>query len=236
VTGSLFPRKSEEAAIATESRGVNVSIVRLPPSVHGEGDHGFISALIKIARQKGVSAYVGDGLNRWPAVHQFDAALLYRLVLEKASMGGRYHGVADEGVPFRDIANVIGRHLNVSVVSKSRGEADEHFGWLAHFVGIDCPAFVVQNATSPQANFGYWDSAERAMRFRESLSPTVVRMEFRLAELKNPARQHGVRLGQVAARQNSVDELKRASIVMRAESYRRRLFSEFDRAKEMFLP
>src|SRR6516225_6153736 len=92
VTGSLFPRKSEEAAIATESRGVNVSIVRLPPSVHGEGDHGFISALIKIARQKGVSAYVGDGLNRSPAVHQFDAALLYRLVLEKASMGGRYHG------------------------------------------------------------------------------------------------------------------------------------------------
>lgn len=95
---------------------------------------------------------------------------------------------------------------------------------------------VVQNATGPQPNFSYWDSAEQAMRFRESLSPTVVRMEFRLAELENPARQHGVRLGQVATRQNSVEELKRASIVMRAESYRRRLFSEFDRAKEMFLP
>jgi len=95
---------------------------------------------------------------------------------------------------------------------------------------------VVQNATSPQSNFSYWDSAEQAARFREFLSPTVVRMEFRLAELENPARQHGVRLGQVATRQNSVDELKRASIVMRAESYRRRLFSEFDRAKEMFLP
>jgi hypothetical protein len=95
---------------------------------------------------------------------------------------------------------------------------------------------VVQNATSPQSNFSYWDSAEQAIRFRESLSPTVVRMEFRLAELENPARQHGVRLGQVAMRQNSVDELKRASIVMRAESYRRRLFSEFDRVKEMFLP
>jgi len=95
---------------------------------------------------------------------------------------------------------------------------------------------VVQNATSPQANFSYWDSAEQAMRFRDSLSPTVVRMEFRLAELENPARQHGVRLGQVATRQNSIDELKRASIAMRAESYRRRLFSEFDRVKEMFLP
>ena len=95
---------------------------------------------------------------------------------------------------------------------------------------------VVQNATGPQSNFSYWDSAEQAMRFRESLSPTVVRMEFRPAELENPARQHGVRLGQVATRQNAVDELKRASIVMRVESYRRRLFSEFDRVKEMFLP
>jgi hypothetical protein len=95
---------------------------------------------------------------------------------------------------------------------------------------------IVQNATSPQADFSYWDSAEQAIRFREALLPTVIQMEFRLAELENPARQHGIRLGQVATRQNAINELKRASIVMRAESYRRRLFSEFDRAKEMFLP
>jgi hypothetical protein len=95
---------------------------------------------------------------------------------------------------------------------------------------------IVQNATSPQADFSYWDSAEQAIRFREALSPIVIRMEFRLAELENPARQHGVRLGQVATRQNAINELKRASIVMRAESYRRRLFSEFDRAKEICLP
>jgi nucleoside-diphosphate-sugar epimerase len=139
-----FPRKSEEAVLAVASKGVRVSTLRLSPSVHGKGDHGFVPALINIARNKGVSAYPGDGLNRWPAVHRLDAARLYRLSLEKGSAGAKFHGVADEGVPFRDIAGVIGRHLGVPVVSKSPEEVAGHFGWLAHFVAMDCPASSAQ--------------------------------------------------------------------------------------------
>jgi nucleoside-diphosphate-sugar epimerase len=138
---SAHPRiASEEAAAAAAAQGVRVSVVRLSPSVHGDGDHGFVPNLISLAREKGVSVYVGDGLNRWTAVHRFDAARLFRLALEKAAAGARYHGVAEDGIAFRDIAAVIGRRLNIPVVGKSTAEAADHFGWFAAFAALDCPA------------------------------------------------------------------------------------------------
>ena len=139
-----FPRKSEATALALAARGVRSSVLRLSPSVHGNGDHGFVPRLISIAREKEVSAFIGDGLNRWPTVHRLDAAHLYRLMLEKGSAGARYHGVADEGVPTREIAEAIGRGLNVPVVSKSGEEAADHFGWIARFFSIDGPASSAQ--------------------------------------------------------------------------------------------
>ncbi|HWC15517.1 MAG TPA: SDR family oxidoreductase [Terriglobales bacterium] len=139
-----FPRKSEEAALALRVRGVHASVLRLPPSVHGNGDHGFVPRLINIAREKGVSAFIDDGLNRWAAVHRLDAAHLYRLVLEKGSGVATYHAVADEGIPTREIAQVIGRCLNVRVVSKSREKAADHFGWIAHFFAMDGAASSAQ--------------------------------------------------------------------------------------------
>jgi nucleoside-diphosphate-sugar epimerase len=137
---SAVPRVSEQTALAMVPQGVHASVVRLPPSVHGDGDHGFVPLLIGLAREKGVSAYVGEGQNRWPGVHRLDAAHLYRLVLEKGLAGARYHGTAEEGVPFREIAGVIGRHLNVPVISKTREQAAYHFGWFAHFAAIDAPS------------------------------------------------------------------------------------------------
>ena len=131
---------SEEATLRLASQGVRSCVVRLPPSVHGEGDRAFVPALIAIARDKGLSAYIGDGANRWPAVHRLDAARLFRLAVERAPAGSRLHGVADEGVPVRAIAEVIGRRLGVPVVAKSPEEAAAHFGWLAGFLGADCPA------------------------------------------------------------------------------------------------
>jgi nucleoside-diphosphate-sugar epimerase len=131
---------AEQMAITFAARGVRSSIVRPGASVHGEGDHGFVPVLIDIARAKGVSAYIGDGSNRWPGVHRLDAARLYRLALEKAPAGSVLHAIADEGVPTRDIAGIIGRHLNLPVVSVAPEEAGEDFGWIGAFFAIDAPA------------------------------------------------------------------------------------------------
>ena len=135
------PRMSEVAALALAAQGIRASVVRLAPSVHDRGDYGFVPTLINIARQTGVAAYVGDGRNRWPAVHRLDAARLFRLALEQGTAGARYHGAADDGTQMREIAAVIGRHLNLPVVSKTSEEAADHFGWMGRFVGLDMPAY-----------------------------------------------------------------------------------------------
>lgn len=135
-----WPRASEQAAAALVELGVCAAIVRLPPSVHGDEDkHGFIPILVNIAREKGVSAYVGDGLNRWNAGHRLDAAHLYRLALENVIPGMRYHACAEESIPVKTIAEALGKQLNIPVVAVAPEAAAEHFGWFAQMAAIDCP-------------------------------------------------------------------------------------------------
>jgi nucleoside-diphosphate-sugar epimerase len=168
---------SEQAADAVASKGVNVSVVRLPPSVHGNGDHGFVPALIDMARSKGMAAYVGAGLNRWPAVHRLDATRLYRLVLEKGVAGTRYHAVADEGIEMRDIVTVIGRQLQLPVVSLSPTEAAGYFGWMAHFASSDIPASSAQTQELlgwQPVHPGLLEDLEYGSYFREGAKSSIV--------------------------------------------------------------
>jgi nucleoside-diphosphate-sugar epimerase len=139
-SGPLTRLATAELVLSLASRGVRSSVVRLPPTNHGDGDNGFMATLVGVARDKRVSGYIGDGSNRWPAVHRLDSAHLFRLALEGAPAGSTLHAVADEGVPIRDVAEVIGRHLDLPVVSISPEDAGGHFTWLAAFLAADSPA------------------------------------------------------------------------------------------------
>jgi nucleoside-diphosphate-sugar epimerase len=145
VRASPAGRRSATALLTLSLRGIGVrsSVLRLPPTVHGDGDHGFVATLVDIARQRGAAGYVGDGTNRWTAVHRSDAARLARLAVESAPAGSVLHAVADEGVRFHEIAEVLGRHLDLPTVSVAPADAVEHFAHLGHFVALDSPASAV---------------------------------------------------------------------------------------------
>lgn len=129
-----------EFTLALASRAIRSSVVRLPPTNHGKGDNGFMATLVAIARDKGVAGYVGDGSNRWPAVHRLDSARLFRLAVESAPPASTLHAVGEEGVTIREVAEVIARHLNVPTASIEPDDVESHFTWLAHFIGADRPA------------------------------------------------------------------------------------------------
>lgn len=137
--GHALRAKAEELVVTSASRGIRTAVVRLAPTVHGEDDKGFVPMLVDIAREKGVAGYVGDGANRWPAVHRTDAARLYRLAVEKGAAGVRFHGVAEEGIAMKTIAEAIGRGLGVPTKSIAPADAQAHFDFLARFAGVDCP-------------------------------------------------------------------------------------------------
>jgi nucleoside-diphosphate-sugar epimerase len=165
--------ETAEFALSLASQGVRSSIVRLPPTNHGDGDNGFIATLVGIARERGVSGYIGDGANRWPAVHRLDSAHLFRLGLEEAPAGSTLHGVADEGVPVRDIAEVIGRHLELPVVSVPAEDAGEHFTWMGGFLGLDAPAssaWTRELLGWQPAQPGLIDDLDQAHYFQEARS------------------------------------------------------------------
>ncbi len=140
IGGAQTRMANAQTTLSLASRGVRSSVVRLPPTVHGAGDNGFMATLVSIAREKRVSGYIGDGTSRWPAVHRLDAGRVFRLAVETAPPGSTLHAVADEGVPIRDIAEVIGRHLDLPVIPISPEDAGEHFAWLAGFLAADSPA------------------------------------------------------------------------------------------------
>ena len=131
---------TEALVLEAAAKGVRSSIIRLPPSVHGDGDHGFVPFIIAMARQHEVSPYIGDGQNRWPSVHRLDAANLFRLALEKGAAGSRFHGIGDTGIPTKEIATVIGQQLNVPVKSFTPEEAAPHFTWMSYLFALDAPA------------------------------------------------------------------------------------------------
>lgn len=150
--GSNHRVASEEAALALAGDGVRSSVLRLPPSVHGEGDHGFVPQLIAIARERGVSGYPGDGSNRWPAVHRRDAARLFRLAVESAPAGNVLHGIGEEGIATRQIAETIGRHLEIPTASIPGDEVEDHFGWIGRFFAMEGTA----SSTWTRSHLG-WD-------------------------------------------------------------------------------
>ncbi len=138
--GPQIRRDTARLTVSLADRGIRSAVLRLPPTVHGDGDHGFMATLVKVDTDQGVSGYIGDGSNRWPAVHRFDAAHLFRLAVENAPAGSTLHAIADEGVPIRAVAEVIGRHLGLPLASVAPGDAAAHFGWLGAFLALDSPA------------------------------------------------------------------------------------------------